>query len=69
MRSEPVRVFLAATAAGAAVVALLWGAAAGASSQDVAGSAVAHRAQSGGLAPTGTPFPARPGAQIHSNPR
>jgi murein endopeptidase len=58
MRREPVRVFLAATAAGAAAVALLWGAVAGASSQDVAGNAVAHRAQTGGLAPGGLPFPA-----------
>ena len=55
---EPLRVFLLAAAAGAALVALVWGAAAGASAQEVAGQAVARRAQTGGLAPTGVPFPA-----------
>jgi murein endopeptidase len=54
----PVRVFILAASVGAALVALLWGAVAGASSQELAGKAVARRTQTGGLAPTGTPFPA-----------
>ncbi len=52
------RFFLLGAGAGAALVVLVWGAAAGASPQKVAGQAVAHRAQTGGLAPTGVPFPA-----------
>jgi len=41
-----------------ALVALVGGVAAGASADQVSGRAEAHRAQSGGLAPTGVPFPA-----------
>ena len=44
--------------AAGALVALVCGAAAGARADDIAGQAVARRAQSGGLAPTGHPFPA-----------
>ena len=58
MRREPARIFFLAAAVGAALVALLWGAVAGASPDDVAGRAFARRAQTGGLAPTGAPFPA-----------
>ena len=58
MRREPVRIFFLAAGVGAALVALLWGAVAGASPDDVAGRAFARRAQTGGLAPTGAPFPA-----------
>jgi murein endopeptidase len=42
----------------AALLAFLTGAAAAASPHEVAGQAVARRAQSGGLSPTGAPFPA-----------
>ena len=58
MRREPARIFFLAAGVGAALVALLWGAVAGASPDDVAGRAFARRAQTGGLAPTGAPFPA-----------
>ena len=58
MRREPARIFFLAAGVGAALVALFWGAVAGASSDDVAGRAFARRAQTGGLAPTGAPFPA-----------
>jgi len=44
--------------AAGALVALVCGAAAGARADDIAGQAVARRAQSGGLGPTGVPFPA-----------
>jgi murein endopeptidase len=54
----PLVLFLLASVAGAALVALAWGSVAGASADEVAGQAVARRAQTGGLAPTGTPFPA-----------
>jgi murein endopeptidase len=53
-----VRLFLLAAGVGAALVALVAGAAAGASAEQVAGTAIARRAQTGGLAPTGVPFPA-----------
>jgi murein endopeptidase len=55
----PFRLFLLAVGLGAALVALLWGAVAGATPTiHVAGQAVAKRAQTGGLTPGGVPFPA-----------